>query len=64
MSTPENRPESGFDRGYEGTRRRQARLGRSLTPLERLRWLSETVAEMRRVQGRARDRSKVRGERE
>ncbi|MFN0241830.1 MAG: hypothetical protein ACKVWV_02975 [Planctomycetota bacterium] len=47
-------PEGEFDDGWEGHRRRQARLGLSLTPAERLRWLEETMATMRRLQGRAR----------
>ena len=50
----EERVSAEFDRGWDGPRRRQARLGLGLTPVERLRWLSETVAEMRRIQGRAR----------
>jgi len=51
-STP-IRDESGFDRGYEGHARRQARLGLALTPAERLRWLEETMDALRRLQGRA-----------
>jgi len=46
--------EGGFDRGFEGHRRRQARLGLSLSPAERLRWLEETMEDMRRLLGRAR----------
>lgn len=61
----DERPEAGqLEAGYQATRRRQARLGLALTPLERLRWLSETVEQLRRVQGRARDAdgdSKTRG---
>ena len=44
----------GFDRGFEGHRRRQARLGLKLTPAERLRWLEETMEELRGLLGRAR----------
>jgi hypothetical protein len=39
---------------FEGTRRHHIRRGLQLTPLERLRWLEETVDEMRRLQGLAR----------
>jgi hypothetical protein len=46
-----------FDRGWDEPRRRQARLGRDLTHAERLRWLSEAVAGMRRLQGRANART-------
>ena len=44
----------GFDRGFHGHRRRQARLGLQLSPAERLRWLEETMDELRRLLGRAR----------
>ncbi len=56
----ETMPESGrqdageFDRGFDGRRRRQARLGLQLSPAERLRWLEETMDELRRLPGRAR----------
>ena len=53
-SDPASRSEDGFDRGWDGHRRRQARIGLGLTPLQRLRWLEETVDEMRRILGRAR----------
>jgi hypothetical protein len=43
-----------FDRGYEGHRRRQARLGLNLTPAERLRWLEQAMDELRGILGRAR----------
>jgi hypothetical protein len=43
----------GFDHGWEGHARRQAALGLALTPAERLRWLEETMATMRRWLGRA-----------
>ena len=39
---------------FEGTRRHHIRQGLLMTPLERLRWLEETVDEMRRLQGLAR----------
>ena len=44
----------GFDRGWVGHRRRQVRIGLGLTPLQRLRWLEQTMDEMRRLLGRAR----------
>lgn len=43
-----------LDRGFEGHRRRQARLGLALSPAERLRWLEETMEELRGLVGRAR----------
>lgn len=39
---------------FAGTRRHHIRRGLRLTPAERLRWLEETVDEMRRLQGLAR----------
>ena len=39
---------------FEGARRHHIRQGLRLTPAERLRWLEETVAEMRQLQGLAR----------
>jgi hypothetical protein len=39
---------------FAGTRRHHLRRGLQLTPAERLRWLEETVDEMRRLQGLAR----------
>lgn len=39
---------------FVGTRRHHIRSGLRLTPAERLKWLEETVDEMRRLQGRAR----------
>lgn len=39
---------------FEGTRRHHLRLGRQMTPMERLRWLEETVDEMRQLHGLAR----------
>jgi hypothetical protein len=46
--------QDGFDRGWVGHRRRQARIGLGLTPSQRLRWLEQTMDEMRRLLGRAR----------
>lgn len=42
-----------FDRGLEGHRRRQARLGLTISPAERLRWLEKTMEELRGLLGRA-----------
>jgi hypothetical protein len=39
---------------FAGARRRHIRQGLLMTPAERLRWLEETVDEMRRLQGLAR----------
>jgi hypothetical protein len=50
-SKPKARPpkeEIAWD--FEGTRRHHLRLGLQMTPAERLRWLEETVGEMRRLQ--------------
>ena len=44
---------------FEGARRHHLRLGLQMTPVERLRWLEETVEEMRRLQGLARRGRKV-----
>jgi hypothetical protein len=40
---------------FEGTRRHHIRLGLQMTPAERLRWLEDTVEEMRQLQGLARN---------
>ncbi|MEM7483149.1 MAG: hypothetical protein AAF481_18440 [Acidobacteriota bacterium] len=48
------------DYSFAGTRQRQLRLGLELTPVERLRWLEERVAEMLALQdwaAQARERS-------
>lgn len=45
---------SDWDWDFEGTRRHHLELGLSLTPVQRLRWLEETVEEMRALQGLAR----------
>jgi len=42
------------DWSFAGARRQHLRRGLRLTPAERLRWLEETVDEMRRLQGLAR----------
>jgi hypothetical protein len=47
-------PPGAFPRGFDGHRRAQAGIGLSMTPAERLRWLEETMATMRRWVGRAR----------
>lgn len=44
---------------FAGTRRHHLRRGLRLTPAERLRWLEETVDEMRRLQGLARSGRKI-----
>jgi len=49
----------GFDRGHEGHRRRQARMGLALSPAERLRWLEQTMEALRRIVGRARQGRRV-----
>lgn len=59
MSGRSDRPEAAFPRGYDGHRRAQAGLGLRLTPAERLRWLEETMATLRRWRGRARSAPKV-----
>ncbi len=53
---------AGFDAGFEGHRRRQARLGLKLTPAERLRWLEQTMEELRAWLGRARKGRSVKNE--
>ena len=49
---PKRDEDDGFDRGYEGHQQRQARHGRELTQAQRLRWLEQTLNEMRRLVGR------------
>ena len=44
----------GFERGFDGHQRRQVRLGLALTPAQRLRWLEQTMEELRPLVGRAR----------
>jgi hypothetical protein len=48
-------PRNNGDWDFEGTRRHHLKLGLSLTPEQRLRWLEETVEEMRGLQGLARN---------
>jgi hypothetical protein len=53
MTTKGRDHDAGFDAGYDGHQRRQARLGLSLTPSERLQWLERKRAEMVALLGRA-----------
>jgi hypothetical protein len=50
----EPREAAGFDRGFDGHWRRQVRRGLALTPAQRLRWLEQTMQELRPLVGRAR----------
>ena len=43
-----------FDVGYEAHQRRQIRAGLSMTPIQRLAWLEDKLAELRRLLGKAR----------
>ncbi len=43
-----------LDWGFEEHRRQQARLGLGLSPAQRLRWLEESMEELRKLVGRAR----------
>lgn len=52
LNEPAGREEDAWD--FAGARRQHLRRGLRLTPAERLRWLEETVDEMRRLQGLAR----------
>ncbi len=57
MSGPAERgAAAGADGGwdFDGARRHHLRQALRMTPAERLRWLEETVDEMRRLQGLAR----------
>ena len=47
-------PEEELAWSWEANRRRQIRRGLELTPSERLQWLETTLAEARRILGRAR----------
>lgn len=51
-SRSKNQP--NWDWSFEGARRHHILAGLKLSPSERLRWLEETVDEMRRLQGLAR----------
>ena len=59
MARSDNLAEPGFDVGYEGHLRRQARLGLEMTPAQRLRWLEMKLAEMRALLGKARPDSVI-----
>lgn len=59
MSEPTSEPNARTPKeeiawDFEGTRRHHLQLGLPMTPVERLRWLEETVDEMRQLQGLAR----------
>lgn len=49
-----------FAVGYEAHQRRQIRAGLSMTPGQRLAWLEDKLAEMRRLLGKARASSRRR----
>jgi hypothetical protein len=56
---PDPEPEASSEQeevvwDFAGTRRQHILRGLRMTPVERLRWLEETVDEMRRLQGLAR----------
>lgn len=53
--------EEAFDDGYDRRSHRQTRLGLSLTPAERLRWLDATMATIRRLQGSPRIENPIAG---
>jgi hypothetical protein len=53
--SPDSAADQDWPAGYDEHRLAQARMGLRLTPAERLRWLEETMAALRRWQGRARD---------
>jgi hypothetical protein len=53
-SWPEEPVDKRDDWSFAGARRQHLQRGLRLTPAERLRWLEETVDEMRRLQGLAR----------
>jgi hypothetical protein len=57
IPNPAGREEIPWD--FEGARRHHIRLGLQMTPAERLRWLEDTVAEMRQLQGLARKSQKI-----
>ena len=46
-------PSEDHEWSFEDHRRRQTRRGLEMTPAERLRWLEETMEELREIQGRA-----------
>ncbi len=51
-------PAPAWSPGFDEHRRAQAGFGLRLTPAQRLRWLEETMATLRRWQGRAREAEK------
>jgi hypothetical protein len=55
MSSERNDPaaDEPFDGTFEGTVRRQIRLGLELDPVSRLRWLDRTMRELVRLRGLA-----------
>ena len=57
MSEPPETIGDGWD--FDGARRHHSRRGLRLTPAQRLQWLEETVEEMRRLQGLARQGRRV-----
>jgi hypothetical protein len=58
-TTRRDRAETVWD--FEGTRRHHIQLGLRLSPAERLRWLEETVDEMRQLLGLARKQRNTEG---
>jgi hypothetical protein len=54
MSAPDPRPPEEIAQAWQRQRHEQARVGLRMTPAERLRWLEETMATLRRWCGRAR----------
>ena len=61
MADAKDKPAEEFpDRTWESHRRRQVTNGLKLTPAERLRWLEDTMEEMRRLLGRAKQGRPIR----
>jgi hypothetical protein len=56
---PKNPEPSLYGWDFAGTRRHHFQQGLQMTPIERLRWLEDTVEEMRRLQGLARHGRKI-----
>lgn len=63
MSSDGRPPRAEFPAGFDGHRRAQAAAGLRLTPVERLRWLEETMEALRRWRGRALEVEQARGRR-
>jgi hypothetical protein len=59
VSDAKKSPVPELPRGFDGHRRAQAGFGLRLEPVERLRWLEETMAALRRWRGRARASGRV-----